>query len=104
MTLLDLMNVYRITTNNSNLYALLLETFEAGNVDSRIDRNTLAQLMLMDCGRREPRYNTTDTFLFFGSVWLKSKHDNIEKTLDLLALQYNPLNEYEEHKTEDIDR
>lgn len=104
MTLLDLMNVYRITTNNSNLYALLLEMFEAGNVDSRIDRDTLAQRVLMDCGRREPRYNTTDTFLFFGSVWLKSKHDNIAKTLDLLTLQYNPLNEYEEHKLEDIDR
>lgn len=104
MTLLDLLNVYRITTTNSNLYALLLEMFEAGNVDSRIDRDILAKRLLMDCGRREPRYNTTDTFLFFGSVWLKSEHDNIVKTLDLLTLQYNPLNEYEEHKLEDIDR
>ena len=104
MTLLDLLNVYRITTQNSNLYALLLEMFEAGNVDERIDRDILAKRMLMDCGRREPRYNTTDTFLFFGSVWLESKRANISKTLDLLAITYNPLNEYEEHKIEDIER
>lgn len=104
MTLLDLMNVYRITQNNENVYALLLEMFEAGDVDERIDRNVLAKRMLMDCGRREPRYNTTDTFLFFGSVWLESKKENIAKTLDLLALNYNPLNEYEETRNEDIDR
>ena len=104
MTLLDLMNVYRLKKNNDNIFSLLLEMFDAANIDSRIDRDILAGRMLTDCGRREPRYNTTDTFLFFGSVWLKSKNENITKTLDLLAIQYNPLNEYEEHKTENIDR
>jgi hypothetical protein len=98
------MNVYRLKKNNDNIFSLLIEMFDAANIDGRIDRDILAGRMLTDCGRREPRYNTTDTFLFFGSVWLKSKNANITKTLNLLELQYNPLNEYEETKTENIDR
>lgn len=104
MTLLDLMNVYRIKTNNDNIYSLLLNMFDAGKIDARVDREILAERMLMDCGRREPRYNTTDTFLFFGSVWLESKRENITKKLDLLTIRYDPLNEYEEHRNEDIAR
>lgn len=104
MTLLDLMEVYKLIKNKEDVNALLLDMFQSANIDARIDRNVLAGRFLMDCGAREPRYNTTDTFLFFGSVWLQSKAENISQWLDALDIEYNPLIEYEEHRLEDIDR
>lgn len=104
MTLLDLMEVYKLIKNKEDVNALLLDMFQIANIDPRIDRTILAGRFLMDCGTREPRYNTTDTFLFFGSVWLQSKTQNISQWLDALDIEYNPLIEYEEHRLEDIDR
>lgn len=104
MTLLDLMEVYKLIKNKEDVNALLLDMFQIANIDERIDRTILAGRFLMDCGTREPRYNTTDTFLFFGSVWLQSKAQNISQWLDALDIEYNPLIEYEEHRLEDIDR
>ena len=104
MTLLDLMEVYKLIKNKEDVNALLLDMFQIANIDERIDRTVLAGRFLMDCGAREPRYNTTDTFLFFGSVWLQSKAQNISQWLDALDIEYNPLIEYEEHRLEDIDR
>ena len=104
MTLLDLMEVYKLIKNKEDVNALLLDMFQSANIDERIDRTILAGRFLMDCGTREPRYNTTDTFLFFGTVWLQSKAQNISQWLDALDIEYNPLIEYEEHRLEDIDR
>ena len=104
MTLLDLMEVYKLRQSKTDVNALLLDMFTSAELDERIDRNILAGRFLMDCGTRTPRYNTTDTFITFGSIWLQSKKDDISRQLDLLAIEYNPLIEYEEHKLEDIDR
>lgn len=104
MTLLDLMELYKLKNDKTDVNALLLDMFQSANIDARIDRTVLAGRFLMDCGARTPRYNTTDTFLFFGSVWLQSKANNISQWLDALDIEYNPLIEYEEHRLEDIDR
>lgn len=104
MTLLDLMEVYKLRKPSDDTYALLKDMFTSANVDARIDRDILAGRFLIDCGARTPRYNTTDTFLTFGSVWLQSKANDISRQLDLLDLEYNPLIEYEERRLDDIDR
>ena len=102
--MIDLLEIYKITEHVENVNAMLLDMFSAANIDERIDRDILADKMLMDCGARFPRYNTTNTFYYFGVAWLKSKNANISKSLDALEITYNPLNEYEESKTENIDR
>ena len=100
MTLVDLMEVYRIKTGKSDNVDLLLDIYEEADLDERIDRDLLADLTLMECGGQFPRWNTTTVFFRFASSYLKSKAREYSGILDLYDAQedYAPFDSFVEHE------
>lgn len=98
ITLVDLMEVYRIKTGKTNNVDLLLDIYEDAGLDDRIDRDLLADLTLMECGGQFPRWNTTSVFFRFASSYLKSKAREYSGILDLYAAQedYAPFDSFVE--------
>ena len=98
MTLVDLMEVYRIKTGKTNNVDLLLDIYEDAGLDDRIDRDLLADLTLMECGGQFPRWNTTTVFFRFASSFLKSKAREYSGILDLYDAQadYAPFDSFVE--------
>ena len=100
MTLVDLMEVYRIKTGKTDNVDLLLDIYEDADIDERIDRDLLADLTLMECGGQFPRWNTTTVFFRFASSYLKSKAREYSGILDLYDAQedYAPFDSFVEHE------
>ena len=105
MTLVDLMEVYRIKTGKSNNVDLLLDIYEAADLDERLDRDLLADLTLMECGGQFPRWNTTTVFVRFATSYLKSKDREYSGILDLYDAQenYAPFDSFVSHETSHTD-
>ncbi len=98
MTLVDLMEVYRIKTGRTDNVDLLLDIYEDAGLDDRIDRDLLADLTLMECGGQFPRWNATSVFFRFASSYLKSKAREYSGILDLYDAQadYAPFDSFVE--------
>lgn len=105
MTLVDLMEVYRIKTGKTNNVDLLLDIYEDAGLDERIDRDLLADLTLMECGGQFPRWNTTTVFCRFAASFLKSKAREYSGILDLYDAQseYAPFDSFLEHEEAHTD-
>lgn len=105
MTLVDLMEVYRIKTGRTDNVDLLLDIYEEADLDERIDRDLLADLTLMECGGQFPRWNTTTVFFRFAASFLKSKAREYSGILDLYDAQedYAPFDSFVEHEEAHTD-
>lgn len=105
MTLVDLMEVYRIKTGKTNNVDLLLDIYEAADLDERLDRELLADLTLMECGGQFPRWNTTSVFFKFATSYIKSKDREYSGILDLYDAQsdYEPFDSFVSHETSHTD-
>ena len=102
--MLDLMEIYQITQDKESSLDFLIDIINESNVNPLVDREVLAMEILRQCGAREPRYNTTKTFKLFGIHFFKMTADYINRTLELLAIQYNMLDTYNIARDEKIDR
>lgn len=89
MTLLDIIETY----NTRYGYELddLGTIFRDIDIDSRLDKDVLIGALLDECGAMDAIYTTTSTFKFFSDNFFKKYKWNIEKLINTLEFEYNPL-------------
>lgn len=104
MTVLDLMEVYQITQDKESNFDFLKDILNEAGVNELIDRDVFSLEMLRHCGGRCPRYNTTATFKAFAINFFKTNKSYIDRTLELLAKEYDQLDTYNNTRSEKIDR
>ena len=68
--------------------------FEEANLDSRINRESLALEILEECGGQTPRYMDTFFFAVMATNFFKIKAREYSRDLDALEQTYNPLDEF----------
>lgn len=89
MTLLDIIEVYNL--NNGKDLNDITAIFEDIELDNRLDKETLAGVLLDECGAMTSIYNVTSTFKYFSNLFFKKYAWNITKLVDTLEFQYDPL-------------
>lgn len=99
MTLIDLCEIYAIKTGAGSNYAAI---FADINIDSRIGVTSFFNLLAQKFGNCEPIFNTTEVFKLFSDAWFSRNNDTIKRMLDALAMEYNPIENYD--RTETIER
>ena len=104
LKIIDLMEIYRITQHKESNLDYFKDIINAAGVNAALDREQLSLEMLRQCGAREPRYNTTETFKTFAVNFFKVNSSYIDRTLELIAKEYDMLDTYNMIKNEDIDR
>lgn len=104
MTVLDLMEIYQIKHNKATSLDYLIEIIEESGINVLLNRKQLALEILRQCGARAARYNETETFKTFGINFFMLQKDYIDRTLVLMAQEYNALDSYSMERTEKIDR
>lgn len=104
VTVLDLMQVYQIKQNKTNTLDYLVDIINESGVNALIDRETLALEILRQCGTRDARYNTSEVFARFAVNFFKREKSYIDRTLLLLAKEYDALDTYSISREEKIDR
>lgn len=100
---IDLMELYRILSSSDDPEILLKDMMEEASLDERLDRDILADTIVSECGSMYPRWNTTTVFKRFGINFFRRASREIRRDLDALELEYDPLMEYEESKSEIVD-
>ena len=89
MTLLDIIQMWNIEQGNelNDIETL----FEDIVLDERLDKETLINVLLDECGAMDSIYNTTPTFKYFSDNFFKKYEWNITKLADSLHFEYDPL-------------
>lgn len=98
------MEIYQLTQNKESSLDFLKDIINESGVNAALDRDMLSIEILRQCGAREPRYNTTFAFKIFAINFFKTHADYINRTLDLMAIEYNPINTFSRTRDEKIDR
>lgn len=89
MNLVDIIQVFNMNSGND---IDDMEKFYADiDIDERIDKSTLVGVLLDECGAMDVLYSTTGTFKYFSDNFFKKYKWNIEKLLDTLDLEYDPI-------------
>lgn len=89
MTFLDMIQMWNMTHGNElNDVESILDGVE---LDERLDRGVLAGVLLDECGAMRCIYETTATFKYFSDNFFKKYAWNIEKLLNTLDFEYDPL-------------
>ena len=104
VTVLDLMQVYQIKNDKTGTLDYLVDIINQAGVNDLIDRETLALEILRQCGTRDARYNTSEVFARFAVNFFKREQSYVDRTLLLLAKEYDALDTYSISREEKIDR
>lgn len=89
MTFLDMIEMYNVVNgNNLNDIESIFKDIE---LDSRLDKSTLAGVLLDECGAMRCIYETTASFKYFSDLFFKKYAWNIKKLVDSLNFEYDPL-------------
>lgn len=104
VTVLDLIQVYQIKNDKPGTLDYLVDIINQSGVNALIDRETLALEILRQCGTRDARYNTSEVFARFAVNFFKREKSYIDRTLLLLAKEYDALDTYSISREEKIDR
>ena len=89
MNLVDIIQMFNMNSGN-NIDDM--EKFYADiDIDERIDKSTLVDVLLDECGAMDALYSTTGTFKYFSDNFFKKYKWNIGKLLDTLDLEYDPI-------------
>ena len=104
VTVLDLMQVYQIKNGKAGTLDYLVDIINQAGVNALIDRESLALEILRQCGTRDARYNTSEVFARFAVNFFKREKSYIDRTLLLLAKEYDALDTYSISREEKIDR
>lgn len=101
MTFLDMIEIYNV----KNGYELndISKIFDDIVLDSRLDKDVLAGVLMDQCGAMNCIYETTATFKYFSDNFFKKYEWNINKLVDSIELEYNPLENKKVHWTETTD-
>ena len=98
------MEIYQIVNEKESSLDFLTDIINESGVNALIDREMLSMEILRQCGAMEPRYNTTKTFKLFAINFFKTNSNFIDRTLELLAIEYDALDTYKTVRDEKIDR
>ena len=89
MTFLDMIETYNIVNgNNLNDIESIFKDIE---LDERLDKITLAGVLLDKCGAMRCIYETTASFKYFSDLFFKKYAWNITKLVNSLHFEYDPL-------------
>lgn len=101
MTLLDIIETY----NTRYGYDLddIGTIFRDIDIDARLDKDVLIGALLDECGAMDAIYTTTSTFKYFSDNFFKKYKWNIEKLINSLEFEYNPLENRKLDWTETTD-
>lgn len=89
MTLLDIIETYNVRYNHD--LDDLGSIFQDIDIDPRLDKDILIGALLDECGAMDAIYTTTSTFKYFSDNFFKKYKWNIEKLINSLEFEYNPL-------------
>ena len=89
MTFLDIIEIYNIQHG----YDVndITKIFDGIELDSRLDKELMAGVLLDRCGALNSVYNVTATFKYFSDMFFKKYAWNITKLANTLEFQYDPL-------------
>ncbi len=101
MTLLDIIETY----NTRYGYDLddIGTIFKDIDIDARLDKGVLIGALLDECGAMDAIYTTTSTFKYFSDNFFKKYKWNIEKLINSLEFEYNPIENRKLDWTETTD-
>lgn len=91
LQVIDLMEIYRIRNSKTNNLDLFTDIMNNAELDQRIDRETLALVLLGECGSMMPRWEVTDIFFSMGLTFFRSHKIEIAKKLNIIFTEYDPL-------------
>lgn len=89
MTFLDMIETYNIV--NGNDLNDIESIFKDIELDERLDKSTLAGVLLDECGAMRCIYETTASFKYFSDLFFKKYAWNITKLVNSLHFEYDPL-------------
>lgn len=89
MTFLDMIEMYNVV--NGNDLNDIESIFKDIELDSRLDKSTLAGVLLDECGAMRCIYETTASFKYFSDLFFKKYAWNITKLVNSLNFEYDPL-------------
>ena len=72
----------------------LTQIMTTADLDARIDKDVLALELINECGRQTPRYMDSSFFATMATNFFKIKAREIKRNLDALALEYNPIEQF----------
>lgn len=101
-SLLDLMELWEIFNDQSSVYFLRGILTDA-EIDERIDKAVLSDMIVAECGGMVTRYNESATFYRMAVSWFKSRKEQITHLLDALWSEYKPLEEFRYTEKEVLD-
>lgn len=103
MTLYNLMLTYQIKTGQSSVYSLLYDIFDMSGLDKRINRETLATLLLTEVGTMSTRWNQTDVFKAFAVAAMLKCSMKYTNLIDLSIKKNNLLWDIDYAETKEMD-
>lgn len=89
MTFLDMIEMYNVV--NGNDLNDIESIFKDIELDDRLDKSTLAGVLLDECGAMRCIYETTASFKYFSDLFFKKYAWNITKLVNSLHFEYDPL-------------
>ncbi len=100
LTIRDMLDMYAYKHSSDNIL-LLLNDYQ---LDERLDKHTLDNLILFELGECFSYYNRSDVLKAVIENWFSVEYHNITKLCDAFLAEYNPLydvNYYEDEETAD---
>lgn len=101
MTINDLFHVYAMKHGTET--AGMLQDYP---LDSRLDRDALNGMILLELGDRVPYYNETTVLKYAIDNWFATHNKNITRLVDAISIEYDPLRPKEEWEdtAEDLNK
>ena len=72
--------------------------FKNLSLPASIDKNTLVNTILMECGEMQPVFTDAQFMQDMIGAWSTKWNHTFEKWADALAIDYDPLNNYDRHE------
>ena len=104
MTLLDAMQIYQLKVPSQNLYSMLYRIMADGELDERVNREVMCDLILAELGNLTVRYTDTTVIVLFGKACLLKHKREIERDIDLFEAEYDQLEEYSHTEKREFER
>lgn len=89
MNLISLMEIYNLQESNKpiNFFAI----FDDIKLDIRLNKKTLLNQIMQECGAMQPIFTTTSVFKLFSDNFFELHYEQIKKLTDTLYFEYNPI-------------
>lgn len=89
MNLISLMEIYNLQESNKpvNFFAI----FDDIKLDARLNKQTLLNKIMQECGAMQPIYTTTSVFKLFSDNFFELHYEQIKKLTDTLYFEYTPI-------------